>query len=220
MTDEDKNEAPKMVQRWGHSVNGSELFTLPEGADLPEGYYDTPAKVPGYEPASPPTPPERKKPAGALVTFKDLQPLIARIEDLTDEVQALRDLATPMDISHLDVDPQSDDGVSLSPGAIIPVPQKPVVADAVLQSMDKGEKTESGDSGPGSDDDLPERPVVPVDWDKKSKTAHFDRIKIAQSIIDFRGEPEKVSKDARAIEIIEEFIAIEPYLKKPGGEAE
>lgn len=35
----------KIIRRWGYSKNDSKIFEIPEGEDLPEGYFDSPAKV-------------------------------------------------------------------------------------------------------------------------------------------------------------------------------
>lgn len=35
----------KITRRWGYSKDDARIFELPEGQDLPEGYFDSPAKV-------------------------------------------------------------------------------------------------------------------------------------------------------------------------------
>jgi hypothetical protein len=94
-------DTPKMTRSWGYKVGDAQIFVLPEGADLPEGWVSSPAMLPEPEIVDEPETAYDGSDWEQLYVAADTRAKMLEIENasLKEEVSALLEQmsAAPMD---------------------------------------------------------------------------------------------------------------------------
>jgi hypothetical protein len=99
-------DTPKMTRRWGYKVGDAQIFDLPEGADLPEGWVSSPALLP--ETVEEPEAASDGSDWEQLYIAADLRAKALEIENasLKEELSALKDQVVAAEMAEPEPEPE------------------------------------------------------------------------------------------------------------------